>query len=42
MILTLAMLWDNLNQTYPELETELYTNAPIRGFKLVPPANEQL
>lgn len=42
MILTLAMLWDNLNQTYPELETELYTNAPIRGIKLLPPANEQL
>lgn len=42
MIITLAMLWDNLNQTYPELETELYTDGPIRGIKLLPPAHEAL
>lgn len=42
MIITLAMLWDNLNQTYPELETELYTNSPVRGIKLLPPTDERL
>lgn len=42
MIITLAMLWDNLNQTYPELETELYSNCPIRGIKLLPPNGERL
>lgn len=34
MNITLAMIWDIVNRTYPELETTLYGNHPVRGIKL--------
>lgn len=42
MIITLAMLWDNLNQTFPGVETELYSNDPVGGIKLLPSVQERL
>ena len=42
MIITLAMLWDNLNQNFSGVETELYSNDPVRGIKLLPSVQERL
>lgn len=36
MKIDFAMLWDQLNMKYPELETPIYGSHPIRGVKLLP------
>lgn len=36
MKIDFAMLWDQLNMKYPELETSIYGSHPVRGVKLLP------
>lgn len=36
MKIDLAMLWDQLNMDYPDIETPLYGSNPVRGIKLLP------
>lgn len=40
MKIDFAMLWDQLNMKYPEVETSLYGSHPVRGVKLLPVKGE--